>query len=276
MRDMMIEAYEENGSTGAFSVIVNYFLQRVFGVRLARANNLYLNKSAKKVFSKCRLKESDEGFLFLDPMPSVNELNEYYSSVYWGSRNGKNHGVSARDLVHYNIIKKYIPQVLMKGNVFLNFGAGHGGISNLCWLDEMQIVNVEPSLLPDFYENRWKTYANISEVEDSTVDIIYGSHSLEHVQDIEEFKREVKRVLKPSGFLFWEVPNAEWPGNGAQKGRVDIPHTYYFKADFFNRWFSEILLCDGYDNSHQSNVIENWPEYTNGKGRVLRALGRID
>lgn len=62
---------------------------------------------------------------------------------------------------------------------------------------------------------------------------MYGSHRLEHVQNIEAFKKEVKRVLKPNGVLFWEVPNADHPNNGAQKGRVDIPHTYYFKTDFF-------------------------------------------
>ena len=140
----------------------------------------------------------------------------------------------------------------------------------------MEIINIEPSKLPQFYQQRWKTFQKISFVEDCSVDIVYGSHSLEHVQDINKFKKEVKRILKPKGILFWEVPNADHPKNGAQKGVIDIPHTYYFKSIFFRNWFKEIILCDAYEQSHRYDVIERWHDYKNSKGSVIRALGKIN
>jgi SAM-dependent methyltransferase len=179
-------------------------------------------------------------------------------------------------LVHYQILDRYIAQEITKGKVFLNFGAGHAGISNLCWLHGMSIINVEPSSLPSFYRERWNTVFDISEVQDHTVDLVYGSHSLEHVQNIQEFKNEVARVLKPGGYVFWEVPNANSPCNGAQLQRVDVPHTYYFEGKFFKNWFSDVLLCAEYEDGHTNENIQRWDEFQCAGGDVIRALGRLD
>ena len=206
------------------------------------------------------------------------EGNTYYSSLYWDSRAGKNYGVNLRDIVHFQILEEFVSDTLIDDKVFLNFGAGHGGISNLYWLKGMQIINVEPSALPRFYSERWNTEEDIRQVKNNSVDVIYGSHSLEHVQNIDAFKAEVTRVLKPGGFIFWEVPNADWPSCGAQRGRVDIPHTYYFETQFFEKWFSKTLLCGGYDQSHifGAHNIQDWQSFKNDKGPVIRALGQID
>ena len=267
---------KERGLSGLLAASVNFFLMRIVGLRIVKANSIAGNSTARKVFSKCSLSYSDEGFYFLKPMPSVDDLNTYYSSLYWDSRAGKSYGVNTRDIVHFEILKEFISDILVDGKVFMNFGAGHGGISNLCWLEGMEIVNVEPSSLPQFYTERWTTVEDICKLKNSSVDLIYGSHSLEHVQDIDEFKAEVKRVLKPGGFMFWEVPNAECPSNGAQKGKVHIPHTYYFESIFFEKWFSRTILCSGYKQSHRYDVIQDWKKFKDDKGPVIRALGKID
>ena len=75
-------------------------------------------------------------------MPSLNELNNYYSSVYWDSRAGNNYGINVRDIVHYKILDKFIPQQLKEGKVFLNFGAGNGGLSFQIWMQGMEVINV--------------------------------------------------------------------------------------------------------------------------------------
>ena len=272
--------FKGRGFFGVLFLIIRILLHKIFRIRLVGNISFASTSAERKVFSNRILKYSEDGYFFLDPMPSIEALDYYYSSFYWdpAKKAKKIYGANTRDFLHYNLLKEYIPQELVKGKVFLNFGAGHGGISHLCWLCGMQVVNVEPSLLPKFYDDRWHTYADISEVEDGSIDLIYGSHSLEHVQDIEKSKREFKRVLKPNGLLFWEVPNAENDHVGAQHGRVDVPHTYYFKSDFFNNWFSEVLLCDGYDQKgwKETNIIGNWKKYKDRKGSVIRALGRID
>ena len=270
---------QKKGFRGLISLTVNHFLIRVFGIRLTRDSSIARNPVAKKIFSKCKLDYSKEGFYFLSPMPSVQELNDYYSSIYWERGEGKNYVVNLRDIVHFKILEEFIPQHLNQGKVFLNFGAGHGGISSLFWLKGMKIVNVEPSLLPQFYTERWKMVKAISKVEDNSVDVIYGSHSLEHVQDIESFKAEISRILKPNGFIFWEVPNANCPGTGPLEGKVRVPHTYYFETKFFEKWFSKCLICSGYEQSHAREngyVIQDWQKFKNEKGDVIRVLGQID
>jgi hypothetical protein len=55
------------------------------------------------------LKESDNGYFYVDPMPTKKELDTYYQNAYWGSRSGNRYGVKIRDLIHYDILKKLIP-----------------------------------------------------------------------------------------------------------------------------------------------------------------------
>ena len=276
MIDKIKFVLKEKGTRGLLAAGVNFFLTRLVGIRIVKANSIAGNSTARKVFSKCSLSYSEDGYYFLEPMPTVDDLNTYYSSLYWDTRAGKSYGVSIRDIVHFEILKEFISDILVKGKVFMNFGAGHGGISNLLWLEGMDIVNVEPSSLPQFYMERWTTIEDIRKLKSNSIDLIYGSHSLEHVQDIDEFKAEVKRVLKPDGFVFWEVPNAECPTNGAQKGKVDIPHTYYFETAFFEKWFSKTLMCGGYEQSQLFDVIQDWKKFEDAKGSVIRALGQVN
>ena len=66
-------------------------------------------------------------------------------------------------------------------------------------------------------------------------------HSLEHVQNIDKFKKEMQRILKTDAYLFFEVPNAKYPLDGAMNNRIDVPHTYYFYNDFFDTWFGAAI-----------------------------------
>ena len=77
--------------------------------------------------------------------------------------------------------------------------------------------------------------------------------------------------------LFFEVPNAEHPLNGAMNNRIDVPHTYYFKKTFFSSWFAEVLLNDTFDETYrETDLVENWKNSKSEKGLVIRALGKID
>jgi|TARA_B110000114_G_C15048069_1_gene380025 SAM-dependent methyltransferase len=272
----ILEVFRAQGLLGFLATIVNTTTSRFFGFRFTKSISIKQNRIARRIFSKRSVEKSNDGYFYLNPMPTEDELTEYYQSLYWNTRTGKYYGASTRDLMHFNMLKTYIPSEITNGKVFLNFGAGHGGVSNLLWLAGMDIINIEPSGIPKFYEQRWNTYKMISSVQDSSVDIIYGSHSLEHVQNIDKLKSEVKRVLKPNASLFWEVPNADHPTCGAQTGNIDIPHTYYFSKDFFDNWFSKTLLNKSYEQCERFGVIERWFDFEKNPGPVIRALGKID
>ncbi len=272
--DKLQRLISERGFFGSTVYIINSILQGLAGIQIVRKRSISSNRTAKRVFGKCSLKVSKNGYYYLSPMPTEEELNEYYESIYWASRNGKNSGTTARDLIHFDILNQKCSE-FKKDKVFLNFGAGHGGMSHLAWHKGLNVINVEPSGLPDWYESRWKTYKSIYKVPSNTINILYGSHSLEHVQNIEKFINELKRILMPNGIMFWEVPNGDYETNGAKNGKVDIPHTYYFKKAFFDYLFEKVILNEGFEQSHRHEKIENWAKFKNPNGEVLRAMGRF-
>lgn len=276
IQDKLKKVIREQGYKGLLIILINKILSNLFKIKIIKSNSIIENKIAKKIFGKSKLSYSDEGYWFLNPMPSKLELKSYYSSVYWDSRSGKTFGVNVRDLIHYEILNYYIPNEMSYKKTFLNFGAGHGGLSHLCWLKGMSVINVEPSLLPNLYNERWESFSSLSKVPSNSADIIYGSHSMEHVHNIELFKEEIHRIIKPCGYLFWEVPNADCPSDGAQNNRIDIPHTYYFQKKFFYNWLYEILLCEGFQSHRLSNNIQDWLNHKDSKGGVIRVLGRYD
>jgi hypothetical protein len=242
-------------------------------------------QNSEHLFKDCIFKESEDGYYYVDPMPSKEQLDAYYKNLYWDWRKGilhnsKNHGPSPRDLVHYHLLKKYIPGFFTSGKkTIVNFGAGGGGISNLFWFDGFQIINVEPSGVPQSYENNWKNIDSIFELEDeeSSIDLLYGSHSLEHVHSIDSFMDISNKLLKDEAYMFWEIPNALAPKNGYLENRIHVPHTYYFTTKFFDKWFDKVLLNKCYDSSHriELGIIENWEDYENPQGPVIRALGKM-
>lgn len=264
----------EFGPLGLLARIVNWFLIRLFGLKVIKFQDIRSNRVAKQIFAKCELVKSENGYWHLSPMPTEEKLAEYYRSLYWVSRDGKNYGTNTRDLVHYQILKSYVP-TFVKGKCFLNFGAGHGGVSHLAWLSQMNVVNVEPSTIPNYYDERWRMFQSIDDVPSNCADVVYGSHSLEHVQNIEKFMEEIRRILAPNGVMFWEVPNADCESNGVVRGKIDIPHTYYFTTHFFDNWFDEVILNKGYEQSQRFNTIEKWADFENKQGSVIRAIGRL-
>lgn len=227
-------------------------------------------------FKGRKLVKSPKGYFFLDPMPSEAELNNYYSTVYWDSRGGKQTGVSRRDLTHYSMIKDLLSEIFDGGNrTFLNFGAGHGGLSELIWFDGFDVVNVEPSGLPQRFSKRWTTVLSSGEVPGGSVDLFYGSHSLEHVQDLERFMAEVQRICKPNAYVFWEVPNADHPNDGAMKNVIDIPHTYYFSKKFFEKSDWQLTYLDTFDDSLSTFSLDCWRDTRTKDGDVIRAIGKL-
>tara|TARA_B100000963_G_C22574806_1_gene647864 strand:+ start:335 stop:1165 length:831 start_codon:yes stop_codon:yes gene_type:complete len=267
--------YKNHGPFKFFTKSFNFLLHKVFSLKVISTSKIN-TKIARKIFGKSKLVKSDNGYWYTDPMPSLNDLNEYYGSLYWDSRNGKDSGANTRDLLHYQMLKELVPLSLQKDNCLLNFGAAHGGLSHISWLNGMNVINVEPSDIPAYYEERWKTYSSIDSVPSNSADIIYGSHSVEHVQNIDDFMNDVKRILKPDGIIFFEVPNGKCQTAGPATGEIVIPHTYYFTTSFFDKWFDKIILNKCFDQSQRLGKIQTWSDFENEEGSVIRAIGKIN
>ena len=86
----------------------------------------------------------------------------------------------------------------------------------------------------------------MKEIEDlnTKFDLIYGSHSLEHVSDIRKILKLFKKISDENTIFFFEVPNSF----SKEELKIEPPHTYYFKREFFFNHFRNANFCKTFKN----------------------------
>jgi len=242
-----------------------------------RAENFYkylkAQELARNLFDSKTLKYDNAGYWYLDPMPSAKELDHYYATAYWATRDDRKVMLKDRDIAHINQLLLTHKDVLLstKEKTVVNFGAGHGGASFLFHAMGFRVINVDP--YPgevEFFEYR-KSLSDITEL----VDVFYASHSLEHVTDIDSIMSEVFRMVKRGGIVFVEVPNAEHAGYsyvdafGCRSPLIQPPHTVYFTQRFFSGLQLENSLNETYIyGRNRWGTLDQ-----SGRGEVIRFIG---
>ena len=146
----------------------------------------------------------------------------------------------------------------------LEIGGGGAGLSRLMktHYPSCNAVVIDPNCV-------WKDYykkIDLVQISDSfpnktivtaSYDIVFLSHVLEHVRDINDFIREIKRILKPGAFFFLEVPlcdEAYW-----KLDAIDGPHLSFFTL----KSLETVLSTGGFA------LIES---YSSSEHGILRAL----
>ena len=218
------------------------------------------------------IKYNSGGYFYIYPMPQENNLAKYYQTQYWSSyRKEKMQLLRNRDLYHLQLILNLCELNISEIN-FLNFGAGHGGLSHLIFTLQGNVVNIDHDrFLFGLHvgKTNWSCFNDMSKIKKTHFDIIYSSHSLEHVVDIEATIKTIYKLLKPGGYFFVEVPNCEDKNtlNGGVDYQIHVPHTYYFKREFFEKLPLESIHCEIYNDN---NEICDF----NKLGSSIRYLGR--
>ena len=226
------------------------------------------------IFEDCKLKWNENGYWVVDPMPSVTKLNEFYETSYWATRDDRQTWLRHRDLSHFDQLNPYIRSLVDQNNKPLaaNFGAGHGGISFLLRALGFSVTHIDP------YPGDMSIFQYAPSLESigSKVDLIYGSHSFEHVTDVEATFSQVVNSLNKGGILFVEVPNALSPyyssieANNVRVPLIQPPHTVYFTESYFRNLGLEVLSLETYK-------YEGDPWGTpaqEGNGEVIRFMGK--
>ena len=152
--------------------------------------------------------------LVTSPKPAAADLGRYYESVDYIS-----HTDGARSIVEkaYQVVKKIalkrkvalINSFKSSGKLLLDIGAGTGDFVLAASKKGWDATGVEPnSNAKSIGIAKGVSYADSSDLlADNSFDIITMWHVLEHVPDVAAQIAELKRLLKPDGFIIIAVPN---------------------------------------------------------------------
>jgi len=224
--------------------------------------------------------------LITHSQPSLDVLGKYYESADYISHTDSKRSIFEK-AYHFvknialknklNLINSYQPS---KGLV-LDIGAGTGDFLNVAKNDGWKTVGVEPSdKAKAIAKNKGVSFVeNTSELESNSCDVISMWHVLEHVPNLDNQIKELKRLLKPNGTLIVAVPNfksfdAKHYGNFW--AAYDVPiHFWHFSKKAIQMLFEnenmklEKVLPMKFDSFYVSLLSE---KYKTGKMNYFKAF----
>lgn len=239
---------------------------------------------SKEVFELFYDEELD--MLITSPQPELQNLGKYYESEDYISHTDNKRSLFekayhfVKNIALQNKLNLINSQQSQKGKI-LDIGAGTGDFLLTAKNDGWETIGVEPS-------DRAKSIAKqkgISFVEETSVlesnslDVITMWHVLEHVPNLENQIKELKRLLKPTGTLIVAVPNFksfDAKHYEAFWAAYDVPiHFWHFSKKSIQLLFEKVdiklenVLPMKFDSFYVSLLSE---KYKTGKMNYFKAF----
>ena len=231
------------------------------------------------------LHDEELDMLITHPQPSLEKLPSYYESVDYISHTDGNKSLFEK---MYQFVKsialknklKSINSQSQKGRI-LDIGAGVGDFLSVAKNDGWQTIGIEPSdKAKAIAKNKGVSFVeSLSELESNSFDVITMWHVLEHVPDLENQIKELKRLIKPTGTVIIAVPNFK-SYDAAHYGNFwaayDIPiHLWHFSKTAIQKLFAKEnlelvkVLPMKFDSFYVSLLSE---KYKTGKMNFIKAF----
>lgn len=224
--------------------------------------------------------------LITSPQPSLENLGKYYENLDYIS-----HTDSKRSLFEkaYHFVKSIALKNKLnlinslqsnKGRI-LDIGAGTGDFLLVAKENGWQTIGVEPSeKAKAIAQKKGVSFVEqTSELENNSFDVITMWHVLEHVPNLDNQIKELKRLLKPNGSLIIAVPNFK-SFDAKQYGNFwaayDVPiHFWHFSKTAIKKLFAKEdmelvkVLPMKFDSFYVSLLSE---KYKTGKMNFVKAF----
>ncbi len=173
-------------------------------------------------------------------VPSNAELKTYYAhnyrQDYKSTYSPKPKYVYRAGLAALDRIKFLETHLGVGHQTLLDIGAGGGEFVYMAKKRGLDAKGIEPNIgYSEFSKEQYGVEvqtAMLSDLEDSSADILTMFHVFEHMANPQDVMRKLHRCVKDNGYLFIEVPNIL---------QADAsPHNIYFKAHLF--YYSKFTL----------------------------------
>lgn len=175
----------------------------------------------------------------VEPPFEETRLSRYYEEYYWDNRDAVDGRHLADDAAPNDLqlawsaarIAWFEPHIPPFATA-IDFGAGDCAASFLL-RRQAKVTAVDPSskarAIAASYGVDWRR--TLAECE--PVDLLYASHSLEHVHDLLQVFALMLARVRPGGYLFFEVPNVS--SKEVLVKLCHTPHTYSFSKGSFEQ-----------------------------------------
>ncbi|RRJ94174.1 class I SAM-dependent methyltransferase [Flavobacterium macacae] len=242
------------------------------------------NSVSKETFEL--LYDGNLDMLITSPQPDKNTLGSYYESEDYISHTDGKRSVFEKA---YHFIKNIAlkNKLLLindlqksKGNL-LDIGAGTGDFLLVAKQNGWNAVGIEPSEKAKAiaHQKGVELKSNLSEFEDHSFDVITMWHVLEHVPNLENQIKDLKRLLKPNGSIIIAVPNFKsFDADYYQEfwAAYDVPrHLWHFSKTAIQKLFLaenlelQKVLPMKFDSFYVSLLSE---KYKTGKMNYIKAF----
>lgn len=183
------------------------------------------------------------------PQPEASQLGRYYESDDYIS-----HTDNKRSLFEklYHAVKqkalrdkvKLITSLHPEKGLLLDIGAGTGDFLVQAKNNGWNTIGIEPSQkASDIAVSKGVSLKNsVSDIENHSADVVTMWHVLEHVPDIQQHIKELKRIVKPNGVIIIAVPNFKSYDAikyGQYWAAYDVPrHLWHFSRTAIEKLFA--------------------------------------
>ncbi|MEW7280476.1 class I SAM-dependent methyltransferase [Aquimarina sp. 2201CG1-2-11] len=200
------------------------------------------------------LYDAEYDMLITVPKPSENDLGKYYESEDYISHTDAKRSIFEK-LYHsvktYAIRKKVelLYSLDQKTGDLLDIGAGTGDFLSKAKSKGWNVTGIEPNESARELAKQKSVFLKdtTKNIPDESFDIITMWHVLEHVPNVKEQIRELKRLLKPNGYVIIAVPNFKSYDANYYKSfwaAYDVPrHLTHFSKASIQKLFNEKNLA---------------------------------
>lgn len=167
--------------------------------------------------------KNPENYISATPLPNSEELQEFYSKLYYQAPQSSSYQEQYDDLeINYKRLKcdALIHALKGKGGVsgsFLDIGAGEGFLLNAAHQQGLAVTGLDfsaygvgkffPGLLDRHIAGDLYSSLEKLESEGAQYDICSSTNVLEHVIDPDLFLNSIRKIMVPEGLLAITVPN---------------------------------------------------------------------